>query len=330
MLRGSSNLHRKNSDERFEDLEKKIDLHGKSTAKRFEDVEKKFLSQNENITKRLQDVEKKLWLHGKGAVGERHSLVEEEVAKRQEEIVQITRENTFCMKDGFLQKPHPKAQKIKENGNWKTSEKKSPTGENKSDPFFAMEMENLNQEGTVKPYDNFNADQDAEVLHNAMKGFGTDENALNNVLCYRSNPQRQEIASVYKNMFGKDLVKDIRSETSGNFFTTLKALLMRPAEYDAYQLRKAMKGLRTDKEVLIEILCTSSNAQITEIIKVYKEKFNRDLEKDVESSTSGDFRSFLISLVLANRSDSKEVDHNMAIQDAKVTEILFGFLNKII
>ena len=59
------------------------------------------------------------------------------------------------------------------------------------------------QQGTVKAYANFNAEQDAEVLHGAMKGLGTDEECIINVVCYRSNPQRQEICSAYKTMFGK-------------------------------------------------------------------------------------------------------------------------------
>lgn len=67
------------------------------------------------------------------------------------------------------------------------------------------------------------------------------------------------------------MVEDIKSETSGHFCDTLKALLMAPPEYDAYQLRKAVKGLGTDEDVLIEILCTRSNAQLKEIIRVYKE-----------------------------------------------------------
>lgn len=63
---------------------------------------------------------------------------------------------------------------------------------------------------------------------------------------------------------------------SGHFLDTIKALLMAPAEYDAYQLRKAMKGLGTDEDVLIEVICTRSNAQLKEVIRVYKEsKFVR-------------------------------------------------------
>ncbi|XP_060580366.1 annexin A6-like [Ruditapes philippinarum] len=219
------------------------------------------------------------------------------------------------------EKPKPKPKKEekkvekKEVPKPKPKPKKPPTPE--KDPFFAMETEDLNQQGTVQPYAKFNAEQDAEVLKGAMKGLGTDEETLINVLCYRSNTQRQELVSTYKTMFGKDLIEDIKSETSGHFCDTLKALLMAPAEYDAYQLRKAMKGLGTDEDVLIEILCTRSNAQLKEIIRVYKEKFNRDLEKDIISDTSGHFKKLLVSLLQASRSDSKEVDRNKANQDAK-------------
>ena len=38
--------------------------------------------------------------------------------------------------------------------------------------------------------------------------------------------------------------------------------------------------------------------------------------------TSGNFKRLMVSLVQANRSDSKEVDRNMAHQDAKVS--LYG------
>ena len=46
-------------------------------------------------------------------------------------------------------------------------------------------------------------------------------------------------------------------------------------------------------------------------------EFNKDLEKDIIGDTSGHFKRILVSLVQANRSDSKEVDRNKAKQDAK-------------
>ena len=53
--------------------------------------------------------------------------------------------------------------------------------------------------------------------------------------------------------------------------TLVKALMRRPSEYAAHELRKAMKGPGTDEEVLIEILCTKTNASI-EAIKADYEK----------------------------------------------------------
>ncbi|XP_036356955.1 annexin A6 isoform X1 [Octopus sinensis] len=188
----------------------------------------------------------------------------------------------------------------------------------KSDPYFEMEVEDIEaQEGTVKSYPKFNADQDCELLREAMKGLGTDEETIINVLAYRSSPQRQEILKRFKTMFGKDLVAELKSELSGNLCECVKSLCMAPAEFDAKHLRNAMKGLGTDETVLIEILCTRSNAQIKEIISTYKKIFNRDLEKDIISETSGHFKRLLVALVTANRSESKQVDRNKANQDAK-------------
>ena len=45
---------------------------------------------------------------------------------------------------------------------------------------------------------------------------------------------------------------------------------MGAAEYDAYEIHRAIKGLGTDEDALIEILCTRTNAQIQHVQKVYK------------------------------------------------------------
>lgn len=123
-----------------------------------------------------------------------------------------------------------------------------------------------------------------------MKGFGTDEKALINVICRRSNGQRQVCDSIriqfrdndhfrfdflqairqtYKTMFGKDLMDDIRSETSGNFERVLIALMTPTVDFHAIELHNAMAGIGTDEEVLIEVLCSGSNSNIHAIKQAY-------------------------------------------------------------
>lgn len=41
---------------------------------------------------------------------------------------------------------------------------------------------------------------DVEALRNAMKGIGTDERALINIICYRSNEQRQVRVQVHSSI----------------------------------------------------------------------------------------------------------------------------------
>ena len=50
---------------------------------------------------------------------------------------------------------------------------------------------------------NFNAENDADALNKAIKGFGTNEATLIDIMGNRSNAQRIKIKDMYKAMFGK-------------------------------------------------------------------------------------------------------------------------------
>ncbi len=63
---------------------------------------------------------------------------------------------------------------------------------------------NFNQQkGTVVDAPNFNPDRDAEVLRKAVKGLGTNEEFIINIMGNRSNVQRLKIKDMYKLLHGR-------------------------------------------------------------------------------------------------------------------------------
>ena len=70
------------------------------------------------------------------------------------------------------------------------------------------------------------AQQDADALRNAMKGFGTDEDALIKIVANRTNQQRMQIKEAYKTSFGRDLISDLKSELRGKLEDAMVALNM--------------------------------------------------------------------------------------------------------
>jgi annexin A7/11 len=149
-----------------------------------------------------------------------------------------------------------------------------------------------------------------------MKGFGTDEDGLINVICHRSNEQRQQIAKAFKTHFGKDLIENVKSEVSGNFETLLVALLTPTVEFYVQEIHDAMSGIGTDEDVLIEILCTMSNYEINVIKQAYEKVYAKSLEDDIKADTSGNFKRLLVSLCTASRDESGAVDPEKARIDA--------------
>jgi len=160
-------------------------------------------------------------------------------------------------------------------------------------------------------------DQSATRLYKAMKGLGTNEKEIISVLTSHSNLERQELKKRYLSQYGHNLVDDLKSEISGHFLETTLAYLEPTIEYEAECLRKAIKGLGTDEDVLIELLCSKDGQEIKELAAAYNKRFNRNMLEDVQGEQGGDLGRLFTSLASGNRDSSNNVDKQAANADAK-------------
>ncbi|CAH8645058.1 unnamed protein product [Schistosoma rodhaini] len=192
---------------------------------------------------------------------------------------------------------------------------------------------------TIKPTTGFSASADAERLHRAMKGPGTNELAIINILARRTNYERQEICQSYKSLYKQDLKDDLKLDTSGDFRKVLCQLIVDTPYMLAKSLYYAMKGLGTNDRVLIEIFTTLWNDEMKAVANAYKqvlkdkgsEESERSLVTDMKKETCGDYEYALLSLVQAERDDipilqlkaipdkgvNSIINHELAEADAK-------------
>jgi len=176
----------------------------------------------------------------------------------------------------------------------------------------------LTFKGTIGEFPDFDAEEEAKAIHKAFhKRIGINEEKIIAIVTKLNNAQRQELADIYKGCYGEDLIKRMDKIRRDDLRRSLKALMRPPAEYAARELRKAMKGIGTDEEALIEIICTKSNEQLEKIKETYSEVFGRDLESDIESDTRGDFKRLLVAVLMAQREESDELDEEAAQADAQ-------------
>ncbi|NP_001007303.1 annexin A3b [Danio rerio] len=177
---------------------------------------------------------------------------------------------------------------------------------------------NSTARGTVKEKTGFKPDEDAAELRKAIEGIGTTEKTLIDILCQRSNAQRQLICKAYQDNTGRSLCDDLEGDTHGDFEDILVALITPPAKFDCLEFKRAIKGAGTKESLLIELLASRSNYQIKAMRDAYLAETGRNLIDDLKSEVSGDFEKTLLNLAEGKRDESTNVDVAKAKADAKI------------
>ena len=146
----------------------------------------------------------------------------------------------------------------------------------------------------------FNPLLDAQKIKQAL-GKPKDTNTLIQIITNRSNAQRQQIIQEYYHQYQMHILDEFNKNLSGNFKETLIALFYTPTEYDCYQIQKAVEGIGTNEDTLIEIIASRSNEELNQIKQKFSQLLHKDVIELIKSETSGHLQKILITLLQADR-----------------------------
>ena len=161
------------------------------------------------------------------------------------------------------------------------------------------------------------AEYDADLLYKAMKGIGSDKDIITEVLCFR-NPERiNQIKEKFQEKYGKDLVAEIKSETSGDYQKIVLKLLEGDRTQDgkadvekcsgiADELYKAGEGkIGTDESIFIKYFTSLSPNELLIVCKEYHKKYKKNMLDVIENEFNDNVKKLLTVMLYALFSPSE-------------------------
>ncbi|KAF3191560.1 hypothetical protein TWF788_006157 [Orbilia oligospora] len=160
--------------------------------------------------------------------------------------------------------------------------------------------------------------QQADTLRKAMKGLGTDEATLIRVLAQLQTPFAiYSVQRAFSQRHGRELLTDLKKETSGHFRETLLSVARGPLLEEVHAVHDAIHRPGTTESVLNDVLLCRSPPDLDAIKKAYTRTFSRDLEADVRGDLSMKTESMFVFALGNKRADeSAPVDIAQAEKDA--------------
>ncbi|KAM9776183.1 annexin A2 isoform 3-T8 [Syngnathus typhle] len=143
---------------------------------------------------------------------------------------------------------------------------------------------------------------EAYRLQQAMAGLGTDEETLLEILCTRSGKELRDISAAYKEMYKKDLEKEAKGETSGDFAKLIVALINKEdvtgfVQKDIESLLASLNKKKGDAAPWIDILTSRDLTHLNKVLMGLELESGHMVIPALEKKFSGDIRLGLTVLV---------------------------------
>jgi annexin A7/11 len=163
---------------------------------------------------------------------------------------------------------------------------------------------------------------DCYNLMEAMKGMGTKEVIIDDILIGRSNADVNAIKEKYKELFHRTLEADLKGDLSaGTEQMYMMIIAARRAEdshpVNPQEIEQAVSELQTgmggfagkNTAQICQILTSKNDAQLKAIAQVYQQRYHKTLDAQIKSAFSGHMEDALRLLIAraTNRAEAEAI-----------------------
>ncbi|WAR20620.1 ANX13-like protein [Mya arenaria] len=176
--------------------------------------------------------------------------------------------------------------------------------------------------GTVRPYANFNVDADCDKLNSAMTDLQGDERekVVISIIPRRSNKQRQELKTAYEQKHKKEL-RAIKEHYQKDDYKGKAKAVEDPVQYYSERIHGCFTSMGVNDNMIVRLVVSRSEIDLEDIKARYMELYSQSLYDAVNSKCQGEYKNLLLAIIDKNVNQSENVESNTtAHRDNKDTD----------
>ncbi|XAR54449.1 hypothetical protein NMG60_11029580 [Bertholletia excelsa] len=144
------------------------------------------------------------------------------------------------------------------------------------------------------------ASSEAAILNNCIKEKAFNHDEIVRIVSTRSKTQLVATFNHYKDEYGVSINKHLKEEPGNKYLAALRSAIKcieDPKKYYEKVVRDALIKRGTDEDALTRVVVTRAEKDLQEIKDLYYRRNSITLNKAVAKETSGDYKTFLLTLL---------------------------------